>query len=109
LKVPVTVTAPIPGSGTYPTLISDPAMKEFNRGITRDPNHFQKFSNDRNWSDYKDHTIATANSQNIEDIFNSSYVPINGDANELFIAKQKYVFQIFVTNLKTDKGKELVK
>ena len=27
----------------------------------------------------------------------------------LFLARQHYVIQIFITNLKTDKGKELVK
>ena len=86
MMAPVTVTAPIPGSSTYPPPIYDLAMKEFNRGIKRDPNHFQTFSNERNWSDYN-----------------------NGDAVELFTAKHKYVFQVFITNLKTDKGKDLVK
>ena len=38
MMAPVTVTAPIPGSSTYPSPIYDPAMKEFNRGIKRDPN-----------------------------------------------------------------------
>ena len=84
-------------------------MKAFNRGIKRDPNHFQTFSNERNWSDYQDHTIDTANSQSIEDFLDPTYVPIKGDTTDLFIAKQKYVFQICITNLKTDKGKELVK
>jgi hypothetical protein len=78
-------------------------------GIKRDPNHGQKFSNERNWLDYKDHTIATANSQNIDEALALIFVTINGDANGLFTAKQKYVFQIFVTNLKNNKGKELVK
>ena len=92
LLAPVTVTAPIPGSSTYPPLTSDPAMKEFNTGIKRDPNHFQTFSNERHWSDYQDHTIATANSQNIADVFNPSFVPINGEAADLFLAQQKYFF-----------------
>ena len=109
LLAPVTVTAPVPGSSTYPPSSSDPALKDFNRGIKRDPNHFQTFSNERHWSDYQDHTIATANSQNIANVFNPSFVPINGEAADLFLAQQKYVFQVFVTNLKTDKGKELVK
>ena len=105
----VTVIAPIPRSSTYPPLSSDPAMKEFNTGIKRDPNHFQTFSNERHWSKYKDHIIATANSQNIEDVFKPAFVPINGDAKDLFLAQQKYIFQVFVTNFKIDTGKELVK
>ena len=109
LLAPVTVTAPIPRSSTYPPLNSDPALKDFNRGIKRDPNHFQVFSNERHQSDNKDHTIATANSQNIQDVFNPSFVHINGEAADLFLAQQKYVFQVFVTNLKIDKGKELIK
>ena len=109
MMAPVTVTAPIPGSSTYPPPIYDLAMKEFNRGIKRDPNHFQTFSNERNWSDYKDHTIATVNSQNIEDVLDPIFVSINGDTVDLLTAKQKYVFQVFVTNLKTDEGKDLVK
>ena len=70
LKAPVTVTVLIPGSNTYPPKTSDPAMKEFNRGIKRDPNHFQTLSNERNWSGYQDHTIDTANNQSIEDFLN---------------------------------------
>ena len=48
LKAPVTVTTPIPGSSTYPPPTFDPTMKEFNRGIKRDLDHFQTFSNERN-------------------------------------------------------------
>ena len=108
LKAPVIVTTPIPGSSTYPPPISDPAMKEFNRGIKRNPNHFQTFSNKRNWSDYKDHTIATGNSQNIEDIFDPTFVPINGDTRELFMAKQRHLFQVLATILKMIKERNLL-
>ena len=109
LQALVTITANLPGSSIYPPLTSDPAMTEFNRAIKRNPNYFQTFSNEQHWSDYTNHTIATANSQNIEDFCNPTFVPINGDAKDLFLAKQKYVFQVFVTNLKADKGKEPVK
>ena len=67
-------------------------MKEFNRGVKRDPNHFQTFSNERHWSDYRDYTIATTNSQNIEDVFNPKFVPINSVTKYLFLAHQKYCF-----------------
>ena len=73
---PVTVTKPIPRSSTYPPPISDPAMNKFNRGIKRDPNHFQTFSNERNLSNYNDHTIATSNIQNIEEVLDPTFVPI---------------------------------
>ena len=92
LMAPVTVTTPIPGSSTYPPPTSDPAMRDFNRGINCDPNHFKIFSNERNWLDYKDHTIVTANSQNIEEVLDPTFVPINGDTVDLFTAKQKCVF-----------------
>ena len=82
LLVPVTVTSPVPGSNTYLPTDSTPAMKGFNRGIKRDLNNFLKFSNEQNWSDYQDHTIATANSQHVESILNTTYVPINGDARK---------------------------
>ena len=62
-----------------------------------------------NWSDYKDHNITTSNSKNTEEVLDPNFVPINGATMDLFTGKQKYVFQVFVTNLKTDKGKELVK
>ena len=67
-------------------------MKDFNRSIKRDPNSFQKITNERNWSDYQDHTIATVNSQHVENILNPTYVHIHGDDRVLFDAKQKYVF-----------------
>ena len=78
-SIPATVTSPIPGSSTYPPATSNPAMKDFNRGIKRDPHSFRKFNNERYWSDYQDHTIVTANSQNVEDVLNTTYVPVNRD------------------------------
>ena len=84
LMAPVTVTLPIHKFSTYPPTTYDLAMKEFNKGIKRDPNHFQAFTNERTWLDYKDYTIATANSQNVEDILDPTFVPINSDTIDLF-------------------------
>ena len=84
---PVTVTSPVPGSSTYPPSTLTPAMKDFTRGIKRDPNCFHKFNNERNWSDFQNHTIATAKSQNMENVLDITYVPIDADATELFNAQ----------------------
>ena len=45
----------------------------------------------------------------MEGVLNTTYVLINGYAKDLFTAQQAYVFQVFVTKFKTDKGKELFK
>ena len=63
-------------------------MKDFNRGIKRDPNNFQNINNERHWSDFQDHTITTANSKNMENVSDTTYVPIAGDARDLFDAQQ---------------------
>ena len=91
LMVPITVTAPIPRSSAYPPPTSNPAMTNFNIGVKRDPNHFQIFSNERNWSDYKGNTIITANIQYIEEVLNPNFVHIDGAATDLFTAKQKNI------------------
>ena len=105
LVAPVTITSPVPGLSIYPPTTLTLAMKDFNRGIKRDPNCFHKFNNERNWSDFHDHTTATANSQNMENVLDITYVPIDADDADLFHAQQKYVFQVFVTNLKLTRAK----
>ena len=60
-------------------------MRYFNIGAKYDPNTFQMLSNERHWSDYKNHNIATANSENIEEVLDLTCIPINGFTNDLFI------------------------
>ena len=95
LMAPVTVTSTIPKFSTYPPKISDPAMKEFDSRIKRDPNHFHIFTNERNWLDYKDHTIVTANSQHVEVVLDPIFVRGNGDAIEL-LRLNKYMYFKYV-------------
>ena len=47
--------------------------------------------------------------QGLEDVINHLYVLIGALPKELCYEKQKYMFQIFLTNLLTDKGKEIVR
>ena len=103
--VHVTVTAAPPDSSTYPPIHIDPLLKGYNGGVKRDPSIFQTFKFETQWSDWKDHIIVTIDSQNVEDVIDSLFIPIGTSAIDLFVAKQKYVFQSCITYLKTDKGK----
>ena len=68
-------------------------MKDFNRGIKRDPNNFQNINNERHWSNSQDHTTATVNTQNMENVSDTTYVPTAGDARDLFDAQQNMFFK----------------
>ena len=48
--------------------------------------------------------LATAAAQDVEEVLNPNYRPSNDEETKLFIEKQKYMYLVAMTILKTDRG-----
>ena len=57
----------------------------------------------------KDHTIATINSKNVKGVVHLLFVPLGRSATDIVHAWRNNTSQIFITNIKTNKGKGLAK
>ena len=95
-------------SGGAPTLVHDPTYI-FKRGIKRDPSFFPELKDDKQWDSWQRSTTALADSQDVQEVLDSSYTPSTKEDESLFVEKQKYMYFVFDRNLKTDKGKALVR
>jgi len=86
---------------------NDP-LTDFKRGIKRDASLFIVLKDSKQWDSWHRSTMAQARAQDVSEVLNHSYVPITG-GEELFEAKQKYLYAVFERVLQTDKGKALVR
>ena len=85
------------------------AAEDFRRGVKRDPSHYLSFREDKQWDSWKQSTISTARAHGCEDIFDPSYKPQTPDDRDLFIKKQKFIYSVFESVIKTDMGKYIVR
>ena len=53
--------------------------------------------------------MATTRAQDLQDVLDPLYVPSNPDEKAVFLAKQEYLYAVFVQNLLTDEGKTYVR
>ena len=97
-----------PELNAYPASQVDPEIHAFKRGIKRDPSQFTMFKHEKYWDSWNRETKATANAQNVENVLNPDFVPLPPNIG-LFQEQQKYMYQVFVKNCQTDKGKEIVR
>ena len=75
----------------------------------RDPNQFHLLDDDRHWTHWYLHFVATAQAQNLQDILNADYVPSGPVHVAAYKANQDYLYSVFSEILLTDKGKSLIK
>ena len=84
-------------------------LQDFLRGIKRDPTHFTAFKHDRQWDEWQRTTKATADAQHVSEVLDPDYKPPNLQMQDLFNAKQTFMFKVFNDNILTDAGKALVR
>ncbi|MEL7196229.1 MAG: reverse transcriptase domain-containing protein [Bacteroidota bacterium] len=89
---------------------SDP-VSSFKKGIKRDPSNFPDLVQDKQWDNFHRSMTAEAYAQDVADILDPAYIPDPNDtsAQELFQLKQRYMYSVFVRNLKNDLGKGIVR
>lgn len=87
---------------------SDP-ISSFKKGIKRDPSNFPELVQDKQWDNFHRSMTAEAYAQDVADILDPAYIPPDDTAKELFTLKQRYMYAVFVRNLKNDLGKGIVR
>ncbi len=85
------------------------AVRDFQRGIKRDPSVFPTFKDDGKWDHFNRKLEAQCQSQGVANVLDSSYVPHTDEAKQLFQLQQEYVYAIFVDKLQTDTSQEIVR
>ena len=63
----------------------------------------------RHWATWHLQFVATARAQDLQDVLDPLYVPRTPDERAVFLAKQEYLYAVFVQNLLTDEGKTYVR
>ena len=81
----------------------------FQRSIKIDPAAYKPLESDKDWDSFNRHTTAVARIHKTDDVLDAKYVPHSPDEIALFERKQSFMFYVFVDNLLTNTGKNLVR
>ncbi|MEM7536959.1 MAG: hypothetical protein AAF639_32575, partial [Chloroflexota bacterium] len=108
-RIPMTARAPPSlvhsATGTRPRDV----VQDFCRGIKRDPASFTPLKDEKQWDNWRRHTVAAARAQDVSDVLDPNYTPSTPVDVELFAEKQKCLYSVLESNLLTDKGKALTR
>ena len=105
---PSTSASPVASLSAKSAPTVDP-VREFKRGIKRDPTLFPELKDLKQWDAWCIETKAQAKAQNVEQVFDAKYKASSASDKELFEQKQKFMYAVFTKKLLTDKGKSLVR
>jgi len=83
-------------------------LAEFKKGIKRDASLFVVLKDPKQWDSWHWSTLAQAQAQDVSNVLNLMFWPATGE-QDLFNAKQRYMYAVFERVLQTDKGKALVR
>ena len=87
----------------------NPLLTEYRKTIRRDPAQFKPLNDKRHWATWHLQFVATARAQGLQDVLDPLYIPQTPDEKAVFLAKQEYLYAVFVQNLLTDEGKTYVR
>ena len=105
---PAPVSTLSPATATVPTTTKT-LIDAFKKSIKRDPSQFAAFSDARLWASWNLQFVATARAQDLQDVLDHKYMPSDPDSRAVFMAKNEYLYAVFVSKLLTDQGKTLVR
>ena len=106
---PIT-SGPIPSS--KPTTYSPAALElmSFKKGIKREITAYPSLKDERYFDGFKRSLFIVAKTHECSDVLEPTYTPgSEPEEQELFEAKQTFMFSVFNTNLQTDMGKTIVR
>jgi hypothetical protein len=109
LNTPVPSTPPVAPTSTPTSSHTAPTPVDlFKRGIKRDPSVYPTLQ-DELWNDNWHHYFANqARAQDLSDVLNAAYVPTTSAEQDLFQEKQKYLYAVLESKVKTAKGKAII-
>jgi hypothetical protein len=84
-------------------------VENFKKSIKRDPSVFPKLRDNAHFQSFDQQFRIQAAAQDIEEITDPNYTPLNPEEEALFTEKQKYAFSILSNVIMTDKGKDFVR
>ena len=103
--------APIIAPPNFPSPITNSATSlanDFQKGIKRSLSDYPKLGDDRFWLSYKRKLTATAAIHDVSEVLNPEYIP-PPELEDIFQAKNKFVYSVFVNSLQTSKSRRIVR
>ena len=104
------ISGPIPSS--RPTAYSPPDIElmSFKKGIKRDITAYPSLKDERYFDGFKRSLFIVAKTHECCEVLDPNYTPgSEPEEQELFEAKQIFMFSVFNTNLQTDMGKTIIR
>ena len=86
------------------TTIKHSQVDQFKKSIKRDIAFFTVLKDKKQFKSWHQNLLATAAAQDVEEVLDPNYTPSNDEEALLFIEKQKYMYLVAMTILKTDRG-----
>ena len=85
--------------------------EQFNRGIKKDKDHYPEFKDEKGWDNFRRSVETTARTHGTHNILNGTFVPTPGDVDavDLFEAQKNFMYCVFESKLKTDRGMGIVR
>jgi Reverse transcriptase (RNA-dependent DNA polymerase) len=83
----------------------------FERGIKKDKDHYNEFKDEKHWDNFRRSVETTADTHGTSDILNGTFVPDPTDLNAvaLFQSKQRFMYSVWESKIKTDMGMSFVR
>ena len=94
---------------TNPITSKHSLASEFRKSMKRDKNHYKILSDEKIWDEWKRQTLATIDAHNCENIVNPSYIPSDQESKNLFKEQNKFMYDVFISILRTSMGKFFVR
>ncbi len=91
-----------------PTPMFTPA-EMFRRGIKRDSTLFPTLKDEKFNDNWHRSFVNQARAQDVSEVLDPNYMPLDEQTQELFNEKQKYVYAILESKVLTDRGKAIVR
>lgn len=83
-------------------------LVNWNKGIRRDPTAFPTIVHDRNHNAFTIQFEVVARAQGLENVIDGAYIPTTTDERDLFTQQKVFLYSVMLTNIKSDKGREIV-
>ena len=102
----ITTPASSTSTPTTPTASHVPTTSTdlFKRGIKHDPSLFPVMKHDRQFRQWKVHTISLDKAQDCSEVVDTDYIPCTPNKQALFAQKQIYMYSVFCHTLLTSIG-----
>jgi hypothetical protein len=85
------------------------AVETFRRGIKLDPSVFPILKDEKHHDGWHRSVCTHARAQGVEDVLDPTYMPNTPEEIALFREKQKYMYAVLETILRTDRGKAFIR